>query len=69
MRFNFTVTKCKDLAEWHKWFAWHPVKISDRQYAWLENVERRCNYTSGSGYDFEHIGFSKAWSQCLSLEM
>lgn len=30
----------KSLADWHYWFAWHPVKIGD-QWVWLEWVEAR----------------------------
>lgn len=27
--------------KWHLWFAWHPVKLMDRQeWVWLENIER-----------------------------
>jgi hypothetical protein len=26
---------------WHRWFAWHPVRVSPDQAAWLEVVERR----------------------------
>ena len=61
MRFDFTVTEGKDPDEWHKWFAWHPVKISDRQYAWLENVERRGRYTAKEAWDFEYRVFPKGW--------
>ena len=36
---------------WHKWFAWHPVKIGHR-LAWLEWVQRRnifwqCGFDGG----------------------
>ena len=27
--------------EWYRWFAWYPVLIGTRKYAWLEMVERR----------------------------
>jgi hypothetical protein len=26
--------------EWHRWFAWHPIKI-DHQWVWLETVHRK----------------------------
>lgn len=29
------------LCEWHKWFAWFPVKVDDGDCRWLEYVERR----------------------------
>jgi len=41
---------------WHRWFAWHPVKI-DNQTVWLEMVERSSRvsgmYESGCVY-FTH---------------
>lgn len=29
-----------DLRPWHKWFAWHPVRLDWYTWAWLEYVER-----------------------------
>jgi len=26
---------------WHRWFAWHPVKINDKETVWLEFVLRK----------------------------
>lgn len=26
--------------KWHRWFAWHPIKIG-KEYVWLEWLERR----------------------------
>lgn len=26
---------------WHRWFAWYPVPISQKEKAWLQFVERR----------------------------
>ena len=35
-------TKCAAREQWHRWFAWRPVRIGDtREYRWLELVERR----------------------------
>jgi len=28
------------LRKWHRWFAWKPVRINDRQIAWFEIVMR-----------------------------
>jgi hypothetical protein len=28
------------LGQWHRWFAWRPVRVGE-QIAWLEAVERR----------------------------
>jgi hypothetical protein len=37
------------LEEWHSWFAWHPVRISNTQLIWLEIVERKGNYYRNFG--------------------
>lgn len=29
------------LSEWHRWFAWHPVHLTGRDWRWLEYVMRR----------------------------
>ena len=29
------------LRQWHKWFAWYPVKVEDHDCRWFEFVERR----------------------------
>ena len=43
------------LSEWHRWWAWHPVKISDNnkaanKWVWLEAVERKLIHTYGDCY-------------------
>lgn len=51
MRFNVKKKDRRRLAKeklingglWHKWFAWHPVKI-DHIWVWGELVERRKVY-------------------------
>ena len=44
MRFNCGKDYSK-LQQWHRWFAWHPVKVrslNEKPYCiWLETVERR----------------------------
>jgi hypothetical protein len=32
-------TKLARLEQWHRWFAWHPVRIGE-ELLWLESVER-----------------------------
>lgn len=32
--------KPKNLAQWHRWYAWHPVWTGD-SWVWLEDVQRR----------------------------
>lgn len=35
-------------AEWHKWFAWYPVSLSDEDaWCWLEVLERKIVYHAG----------------------
>ncbi len=29
------------------WFAWHPVKLNDNRFAWLEKVSRTPIYANG----------------------
>lgn len=29
------------LQQWHKWFAWWPVRVGPSDHRWLEFVERR----------------------------
>lgn len=35
------------LSQWHRHFAWRPVKLSDHDCRWLEFVERRGSYECG----------------------
>jgi len=50
------------LKEWHKWFAWYPVRISDTTKVWFEVIDRRLvdirlitGYDSCAiSYDFEY---------------
>lgn len=50
MKFNCDKWKCK--LEWHRWFAWYPVKIAENDCRWLEYVERKGSIMAGfdSGY-------------------
>jgi hypothetical protein len=42
--------------EWHRWFAWYPVRISGTTDAvWLEYVERRI-ISNGNPYDYQYYG-------------
>lgn len=38
--------------EWHRWFAWHPVKI-EHEYVWLEVVHRKGQQVP-YGWDYEY---------------
>lgn len=44
--------------QWHRWFAWYPVRVGENECRWLEYVERRgidyhCDET-GSWWDDEY---------------
>jgi hypothetical protein len=38
--------KVERMGEWHRWFAWHPVRVGERMH-WLEFVLRRGGYMPG----------------------
>lgn len=40
MRFRLDPKKPVDRKDWHRWFAWRPVRI-DLELVWLELVERK----------------------------
>jgi len=39
--------------KWHRWFAWHPVRVGSRDCRWLEAVERR-GYSCYDGISWEY---------------
>lgn len=38
---------------WHKWFAWRPVRVGSGDCRWLEPVERRAKGVHEAGLIFE----------------
>lgn len=46
MRFNCDrkATRADYFLNWHRWFAWYPVKIKTGDCRWLEIVERKYEY-------------------------
>jgi hypothetical protein len=34
---------------WHKWFAWHPVRLGSHDCRWLETLERKGEFHCGFG--------------------
>lgn len=43
--------------EWHKWFAWYPVEVAERDCRWMETIERKGNLIIYSGdcyWEFEY---------------
>ena len=50
MKFDCGLTyaeKVRAQAEWHRWFAWRPVRVDSRDCRWLEYVERRIEIRFG----------------------
>jgi hypothetical protein len=48
MQITYKPKTKKNEFTFHKWFAWRPVRTSDNQFTWLENVYRRKEYVSRS---------------------
>lgn len=47
MKFNCGETlaeKKQRLGQWHRWFAWRPVRVGEKECRWLEYVERKGRY-------------------------
>lgn len=42
-----------DKEHWHRWFAWHPVKVGN-QYVWLERIYRKAGKADYGGWDWEY---------------
>lgn len=51
MRFNCDrfkrPSRHQRITQWHRWFAWYPVRIADGDCRWLEYVERKATYWCG----------------------
>lgn len=58
--------------EWHRWFAWRPVRVASRDCRWLEGVERRRRWVRGL-FEFytewEYRALDKRSSCLLALGM
>ena len=46
----------KRMAQWHKWFAFHPVQVGPHDYRWLEYVQKKGIYT------YNYTGEDWKWS-------
>jgi len=33
--------KIKRLEKWHDWFAWHPVRLGEKDCRWFETIQRK----------------------------
>jgi hypothetical protein len=38
---EYEIARMKPFLMWHKWFAWHPVRLDDGRRVWLETILRR----------------------------
>ena len=45
------------LSQWHRWFAWHPIRLGSHDCRWLEKIWRKgeyyCSYAS-SGWTWKY---------------
>jgi hypothetical protein len=52
MRFDCGETheeKALRLENWHRWFAWYPVRVGSHDCRWLEAVERKGTFRGWIG--------------------
>jgi len=49
--------KLKNRENWHKWFAWYPVKVGEHDCRWLESVNRRFKIYVNIGGIFEDVEY------------
>lgn len=67
MRIRGRFWRAKDrhdvLSNWHRWFAWYPVRLGEFEVRWLEWVDRRGTYHTGGGmecwWSFRYASISK----------
>lgn len=50
--------KYERVSNWHKWFAWFPVHLSEEECRWLEFLERR---SADSFYLYDCYPHSRDW--------
>lgn len=43
--------KVESTLDWHRWFAWHPVRMDNGEWKWLCFLERRGDITP----DFDFV--------------
>lgn len=51
MRIIFGKTKedkMKEREQWHKWFAWYPVRLPSKKFVWWELIDRKGYYFVGN---------------------
>lgn len=53
-KFKSAEERRKDKEQWHKWFAWYPIRVIDGSCRWLEIVHR-------SGYSYTGYRGTRFW--------
>lgn len=48
------------LSDWHRWFAWYPVRIDYGDCRWLETVERRGSLVCQLGWEYTYRALQTA---------
>jgi hypothetical protein len=56
------------LAEWHKWFAWRPVRLDDDHMVWLEFVFRQVDPNRASG-DLFYYGDYREYNEFEAIKI
>lgn len=63
MLFDFRPKDVREVGDWKRWYAWHPVRLEARLWVWLQNVERRLirpsirsGHTWDKYYEYRLIG-------------
>lgn len=44
--------KKREREQWHRWFAWYPVRLADNDCRWLEYVERKGELDDGWWWEY-----------------
>jgi hypothetical protein len=66
---NLKFNTSKENEQWHKWFAWRPVKLRTNQWAWMKFVDRQyatC-YTGCAGYT-KYRPYSYYWKDAGNID-
>lgn len=58
--------KDRDKQKWHRWFAWHPVWVSENDLRWLEPVYRHGKKTQVAVHDGIAIHAKDHWDYSYS---
>lgn len=53
--------KAERLSNWHRFFAWYPVRINPHQCAWLEFVERKYKRACALQWTNSHGDRTNQW--------